>query len=91
MATHNKNAAKTSKGSKSKPVVKKAAPAKKTVATAKKKPVVKPAAKKPATPVKKTAAKVAAKKVVKPAPKATPNKKTAKNNNQKIGNKVSIR
>ncbi len=88
MATHNKNAAKTSKGSKSKPVVKKAAPAKKTVATAKKKTVVKPAAKKAVTPAKKAPVKTAAKKVAaKPIKKATPNNKTAKNNNQKTVNK----
>lgn len=88
MATHNKNAAKTSKGSKSKPVVKKAVPAKKTVAPAKKKPVVKPAAKKAATPAKKAPVKAVAPKVAaKTVKKATPNNKTAKNNNQKTVNK----
>ncbi len=88
MATHNKNAAKTSKGSKSKPVVKKAAPAKKTVAPVKKKPVVQPAAKKAAPPAKKAPVKATAQKAVaKPVKKATPNNKTAKNNNQKTVNK----
>lgn len=82
MATHNKKTAKTSKGAKAKPVVKKAAPAKKTVAV-KQKPAAKPAAKKPVKPVKKAApAKVAAK----PVKKET-NNKSAKNNSQKTVNK----
>jgi hypothetical protein len=88
MATNNKKTAKVSKGTKSKPVVKKAAPAKKTVATTKKKPVVKPAAKKAVTPAKKATVKAAAPKAAaKPIKKATTNNKTAKNNNQKTVNK----